>query len=78
MINMIIQCGSKEEMEQKKTRMHEALKGSPAYIDSEIAICDNDDTSFYLVIGQNNDRDLKVTIGSRELIEDKEEVKTDV
>lgn len=73
MINMIIQCSSKEEMEQKKTRMHEALKGSPAYINSEIAICDNDDTSFYLIVGNNNDRDLKVTIGTKALIENVEE-----
>ena len=78
MINMIIQCGSKEEMEHKKTRMHEALKGSPAYINSEIAICDNDDTSFYLVVGNNNDRDLKVTIGSKSFVENNEEERVDV
>lgn len=58
--------------------MHEALKGSPAYINSEIAICDNDDTSFYLVVGNNNDRDLKVTIGSKSFVENNEEERVDV
>lgn len=73
MISIIIQCSSQEEMEQKKTRMHEALIGSPAYIESEIAICDNNDTSFYLVVGNNNDRDLEIIIGSKMFIENKED-----
>ena len=52
---MIIIRGFGNELKEK---CHKALKGSPGYINSEIAIVDDDDDSFMLVIGECNDNDL--------------------
>ena len=45
-----------------KTQYHEALVGSPAYVNSEIAILEGDHpTEFYLVVGNANNADMSVT-----------------
>lgn len=46
---------------------HQALKGSPGYINSEIAICnDKNSESFTLIIGNDNDNNLSGTIDFKE------------
>ena len=51
-----------EQAMRVKTQYHEALVGSPAYINSEIAIMDGDHpTEFYLVVGNGNEADMSVT-----------------
>lgn len=50
---------SAEDATTFKTSVHEALKGSSAYVDSQIAICDGDtDEDFYLIVGESNEREL--------------------
>ena len=58
MINFIIRSEDVEELNKIKQDCHYALTGSPAYVNSEIAICDNDETSFLLIIGNNNKCDI--------------------
>ena len=55
MIDLIIKGKDKEDTFLMKEKMHNALAGSPAYIESEIAICDEDDNTFHLIIGNNNE-----------------------
>ena len=51
-----------EQAMNVKTQYHEALAGSPAYVNSEIAIVDGDHpTEFYLVVGNANKADMSVT-----------------
>ncbi len=41
---------------------HEALAGSPAYKNSEIAIVEETDDSFTLCIGENNDKNICASV----------------
>lgn len=61
MIVLGIKCASQEDMFKARETMHNALVGSPAYINSEIAICDceEDKTKFLLVVGNSNDNDVE-------------------
>lgn len=67
MIDLIIKGKDKEDTFLMKEKMHNALAGSPAYIESEIAICDEDDNTFHLIIGNNNECDIKKTINTNDL-----------
>ena len=50
---------SAEDAKNFKTSVHEALRWSSAYVDSQIAICDGDtDEDFYLIGGESNEREL--------------------
>lgn len=71
-----IKCSTPEEREKVQERFHKALIGSPAYINSEIAICDGDTStnkhpkpdSFYLAVGlesgQGPQFDVKIDVDS--------------
>ena len=71
-----IKCSTPEEREKVQERFHNALIGSPAYINSEIAICDGDAStskqpkpdSFYLAVGlesgQGPQFDVKIDVDS--------------
>lgn len=54
-------------MMQQQTKMHNALVGSPAYINSEIILCENpnDPTEFSLIVGENNDSNVQMDIDLR-------------
>ena len=69
MIVFNIQCDSEKEMTELRGQMCYALKGSPAFINSEIAVCDNDNTSFLLVVGHSNERDVDYTIEQKSIKE---------
>lgn len=43
---------------ETKEKFHKALVGSPGYVNSEIAICDEDEESFLLIVGNKNDDDI--------------------
>ena len=58
MINLIIESDNEKELLEIKEQFHKALTGSPAYVESEIAICDRDNKSFYLIMGKDNDNDI--------------------
>ena len=58
MITFKFDFTSNETANAFKERFHESLVGSPAYINSEIAICDGDyDDEFYLVVDNDNKDD---------------------
>ena len=71
-----IKCSTPEEREKVQERFHNALIGSPAYILSEIAICDGDAStskqpkpdSFYLAFGLESRKgsqfDVKIDVDS--------------
>ena len=44
--------------------LHKALVGSPAYVDSEIAICEDDNGGFSLIVGNSNENDCIIEINS--------------
>ena len=67
MIDLIIKGKDKEETFVMKEKMHNALAGSPAYVDSEIAICDEDDTSFHLIIGNSNECNITKVINTEDI-----------
>lgn len=71
MIVLIINNKDKETMIQKREEFHNALVGSPAYMESEIAICNmqEDETSFMIIIGNNNDNDITKIIDSEDLMD---------
>ena len=54
-------------MMRQQTKMHNALVGSPAYINSEIILCENpnDPTEFSLIVGENNDSNVQMDIDLR-------------
>lgn len=59
MIQILRKFNSAEEATRVKCNYHEALKGSPAYINSEIAILDGDsDNEFILIVGNHNSNDI--------------------
>ena len=57
-----IKCESVEKMHELREKMHLGLKGSPAYINSEIAICDLQDDAFTLIVGNYNEEHEKVNV----------------
>lgn len=50
----------KERRDTKMEEFHKALVGSPAYINNEIAICEDGDCCFVLIVGNDNNNDLDV------------------
>ena len=64
MINLVIKAKDNESMLKIREEFHSALVGSPAYVNSEIAICteNHDGNEFNLVIGNNNSNDITKVI----------------
>ena len=50
---------TKEGRDNEMKKFHNALVGSPAYANNEIAIVAEDDLSVTLCIGKNNENDYK-------------------
>lgn len=71
MISFKIKCEDSESMAKLREKFHYALVGSPAYIESEIAVCDcrEDDSCFFLAVGNDNDRDLYLEIKSDDIVD---------
>ena len=61
MIVLNIKCENEEKMHKLRDRMCQALVGSPAFIESEIAVCDFVDVpnAFTIVVGNENDADIE-------------------
>lgn len=67
-----IKSSTPEERKRIMERFHEALIGSPAYINSEIALCDGDDNTgdaeFYFAVGLESCKgpqfDVKIDVNS--------------
>ena len=51
MLAIYIDCHTPERMEQEREKIHESLVGSPAYVESEIAVCEENQSVFILVVG---------------------------
>lgn len=63
-----VKCTSNEEMIKLREIVHLSLVGSPAYINSEIAVCDLQDDAFTLIVGNNNDHDVEYDVNSTNLL----------
>ena len=63
MLAIYVDCHTPERMEQEREKIHEALVGSPAYVESEIAVCEENQSVFILVVGNRRiNHDLRVDI----------------
>ena len=69
MISIKVNCNDSEKMIQVREKFHKALVGSPEYVDSSIAICDDDkdDTVFYLALGNLNENNIQIEVDSNDL-----------
>ena len=63
-----VKCTSNEEMFKLRETIHLSLVGSPAYKNSEIAVCDLQDDAFTLIVGHNNDHDVEYDVHSTNLL----------
>lgn len=63
-----IKCTSNEEMLKLREKVHLGLRGSPAYRNSEIMVCDLQDDAFTLIVGNNNDNDVEYDVHSTNLL----------
>ena len=52
---------NEDEMREQLNEFHEALKGTPVYVNNEIALCEISATAFVLVIGNDCDFDKNLT-----------------
>lgn len=71
MIVLNIKCETDEKTWELRNRMCEALAGSPAFINNEIAVCDFVDVpnAFMVCLGKSNDADIEFDlIGSDFLV----------
>ena len=59
---VVLNIETKEDRDREMTAYCMALVGSPAYVSSEIAVCEEGEFGFVLVVGWNNDNDLDVEI----------------
>lgn len=64
-----IKCTSPEEMVKLREKMHLGLQGSPAYINSEIAICDLQDDAFTMIVGNCNTNNVDFDVHCKNLLE---------
>lgn len=64
-----IKCTSKEKMSELRDTICKSLMGSPAFIKSEIAVCDLQDDAFTLIVGNNNVNDIEYDVHSSQLLE---------
>lgn len=71
MICFKINCGDNGSMAKLRDKFNYALMGSPAYIESEIAVCncEEDDSCFFLVVGDSNDYNLDLEIKSGDIVD---------
>lgn len=68
MIVLNIKC-KEDEAAFLRDRMCEALAGSPAFVNSEIGVCDVSTSEFCLVIGHRNENDIEFDVEESNLIE---------
>lgn len=71
MIVLNIKCKNPEEMAKFRDRMCEALVGSPAFKNNEIAVCDftDLDKAFSIFIGNSNDHDVEYNLIDKDFME---------
>jgi hypothetical protein len=71
MIVLNIKCKNPEEMAKFRDRMCEALVGSPAFKNNEIAVCDftDLDKAFSIFIGNSNDHDVEYDLIDKDFME---------
>lgn len=68
MIRITVSGEDKQELMRVKEDFHYGLVGSPAYIESEIAITDGDNpNSFELIVGNKNNSDLHININVKDI-----------
>lgn len=58
MIEIKVKCNDEQERDELRDKFCEALVGSPAYVESEIAVCDDEEDGFILAIGNPNSKNI--------------------
>lgn len=64
MLSFIISCKSDEEKKQLGQTIHEALKGSKIYVDSDVLLNIDSPNMIYLAIGDRNDNNRVIYVQS--------------
>ena len=67
MIEIKIKCNDEQERDELRDKFCEALVGSPAYVESEIAVCDDGDDGFILAVGNDNSHDITFELEGSEI-----------
>ena len=68
MIKITVKCNDEAERDELRDKFCSALVGSPAYVDSEIAVCDGDDSDeFILAVGECNSNDIAFELGGSDI-----------
>lgn len=68
MITFRIHCPHPDVAAEWRDRFCEALAGSPAFVNSEIGVCDGSGGEFFLVVGKSNDRDMTLDLMESDLV----------
>lgn len=68
MIAFRIHCPHPGVAAEWRDRFCEALAGSPAFVNSEIGVCDGSGGEFFLVVGKSNDHDLILDLMESDLV----------
>ena len=68
MIVFKIHCPHEEVTNEWRDKFCEALVGSPAFINSEIAVCDDNECNFVLIVGESKDHDMTFDINESDLV----------
>lgn len=58
MIEIKVRCEDEQTRDELRDKFCSALVGSPAYVESEIAVCDDGDDGFILAVGNCNSNDI--------------------
>ncbi len=62
MVVLTVKCKTFDDMAEKRDLICSALVGNRAFIESEIMVCDIDDFSFCIVLGEENDHDVNYDV----------------
>lgn len=68
MIIFRIHCPHPDVAAEWRDRFCEALVGSPAFVNSEIGVCDGSDGEFCFVVGKSNDHDMTLDLMESDLV----------
>lgn len=61
-IEIKVKCDTEEKRDEIRDTFCRALVGSPAFINSEIAVCDDEADSFILAVGNLNDNNISLDL----------------
>jgi hypothetical protein len=68
MIKIKFICKDEHQRDYLMTNLHESLVGSPAYVDSSIALTNTYANGFDLVVGDSSAHNIAITVDSKDIM----------